>query len=178
MGLFALSYLVRAQLPELDDVSFGVEAARLTQDGIVMDRPHITGTSAKGQRFEVRAAKAWGNPDNAKLINFEAIEAEVGLKEGGEAVVTAREGLYDSERETLTIAGDVRVRSTSGYGVEASRAFVDFRSGSLRTEEPLLLQTGEARIEASGAVVDGAERAAEFMGRVRMTITPGPETMQ
>jgi lipopolysaccharide export system protein LptC len=174
-ALFVLSYIVSSRLPDLEGFGLALDAARLTREGIVMDHPRITGTTAKGQRFEVRSARAWQSPASPKIINFAEIEAEMGLEQGGEALLTAGQGVYDSDRETLTISGQVRVGSSDGYGVHAANAFVDFRKGSVQTAEPIVVESAAIRIEASGAVGDGGERRIEFKGPVRVTVKPRPE---
>jgi lipopolysaccharide export system protein LptC len=172
---FALSYLVSARLPNLDGFGLAIDAARITREGIVMDHPRITGTTAKGQRFEVRSARAWQSPASPKIINFAEIEAEMGLEQGGEALLTADQGVYDSDRETLAISGQVRIGSSGGYGVNAANAFVDFGKGSVQTAEPVVVESAAIRIEASGAVGDGGERRIEFKGHVRVMVKPRAE---
>lgn len=178
-AIFVLSYVASPRLASLEKLGFAVDAARLTREGVVMDHPRVTGTTAKGQPFEVRAARAWQNQGSTKVARFATIEGEIGLEGGGEAVVSAREGVYDSERETLKLSGDVRIRSSEGYGVDATEAFVDFGKGSFETTLPVVVETTDMRVEASGASGHNSERRIEFAGPVRMIVKPrSSETAQ
>lgn len=172
---FIVSYMLSSFT--LDGIDIGGAkvsgVVQRTDDGIIMVAPRVTGTSAKGEPFEVKASKAWQDPKNSKIIHFETVDAELGVaNSAGRTHLTAHEGVYDSEHETLRIAGEVRIKSSEGYGAAMHEAFVDFASGALETAKPIVLESSEMRVEATGATGNAGDQRIEFAGPVRMTIQP------
>ena len=147
-----------------------LDAVRLSRDGLSMDNPRVSGVDSKGRPFEIQAQRATQSIANPKIMSFDQLHARFKLSERESAVVTSRSGVYDSERETVKLAGDIRVRSDGGYQADLRTAEIDTKRGSLVSQEPAVVRSDSAVIQGRTlSITDHGDRVV-FEGNVRMTL--------
>ena len=156
-------------------VNVALDGARITDDGISMDNPRISGIGAKGRPFEIQARRAIQNIRNPKVVTFQELQAKFKMTDQDSATVTARTGVYDSEHETLKLVGNIHVRSSSAQEADLDSADVDLKRGSMITQDPAVLRTPTSVVQGRSLTVSESGGVVALDGGVRMTLLPAQE---
>jgi lipopolysaccharide export system protein LptC len=85
---------------------------------------------------------------------------------------TAKDGLYNSKTELLTLTQDIVVTSSSGYRVLMSEAVVDTKAGSVVSEKPVEVTTSAWTINANRMEVGQAGDVIRFERGVTVLMMP------
>ncbi len=146
------------------------EVARLNDD-LRMVSPRITGVDRQGRPYVVTADTATQEADNPDKIFLENIEADLMLDEGGNWLsVTSRFGTLQSEAETLDLREEISVFSANGYEFHAQSASMDFRAGSLSSDQPVYGQGPVGTLNANGVQTSNEGDKITFTGGVRVVV--------
>lgn len=146
------------------------EVSRLNDD-LRMVSPRITGVDRRGRPYVVTADTATQEVDNPNQIFLENIEADLMLDEGGNWLsVTSRFGTLETEAETLNLREDISVFSANGYEFHAQSADMDFRAGSLISDQPVYGQGPVGTLNANGVETSNNGDRIVFTGGVRVVV--------
>lgn len=146
------------------------EVSRLNDD-LRMVSPRITGVDRRGRPYVVTADTATQEVDNPNQIFLENIEADLMLDEGGNWLsVTSRFGTLETEAETLNLREDISVFSANGYEFHAQSADMDFRAGSLISDQPVYGQGPVGTLNANGVETSNNGDRIIFTGGVRVVV--------
>lgn len=147
-------------------------------DGIVMDRPTLTGYDKQNRRYKVSADKAIQKITNPNQVRLNDISAEVTLPDQGVATITAGGGDYDNSSATLKLIGGIRVDSTMGYQVSLKNAEIDLQAGTLVSRNPVTIRYQDSEITGDTmSVSDGGKRIV-LEGRVESNLMPPKRDQQ
>jgi lipopolysaccharide export system protein LptC len=146
-----------------------------TSNSVVMQSPHISGFEGTRRAYEVKAATAVQNLDDPKLVTFNEISGRFGLDEAGEAMLDAKKGVYDGNRNTLALSEGITVSTNSGYSGSLAGAAIDLGAGTLVSDQPLEFRTAEGSIRAGGVSVAERGKRVMFTGGVSVTYMPPAE---
>jgi lipopolysaccharide export system protein LptC len=91
---------------------------------------------------------------------------------GGTAWLEASVGILDTQKEQMNLRQDVRVRTNSGQEAQLRSAFVDFKAGTVVSDEPVTVNIGNGVITATGLTVADNGKVFQFKGRVSSTFAP------
>ena len=141
--------------PELtpDRNGLGLDLSELTIDqpeGLTMLNARFTGFDSKNQPFQVTADVAKQSPDNDSLINLELPKADITLQDGTWVTLTARDGLYDRDRHTVDLAGQVSFVQDQGFELHTESAHFDLDKGTAMGREAVTGQGVFGQIESKG----------------------------
>lgn len=155
-------------LPENVSIQgLGVSGSRIT-----MELPKLNGYRKDSRPYEVTARQAIQDLKKQNLIELVDLEARIEMADHGQGRVTARTGFYDTAKETMQLVKDVRMKSDSGYEVLLSKADIDFKAGTLSSQEPVRVLMRSSTISADRMnVIDGGKTLV-FEGRVKTMILP------
>lgn len=145
----------------------------LSGSKITMDAPRLSGFRDGTQPYEVTAASATQDVKNPSIVELNSITGHVQLDGGGKAQINAASGVYDSQSEHLKLSGDVRVRTDSGYDVKLSSAAVDFKSGRVVSDEPVVVKISAGTISADRLDISDNGKHIVFEGQVRTVLDGG-----
>ncbi len=146
------------------------EVSRLNDD-LRMVSPRITGVDKRGRPYVVTADTATQKVDNPDQIFLENIEADLMLDEGGNWLsVSSRFGTLQTEAETLQLREDISVYSANGYEFHAQTADMDFRAGSLTSDQPVYGQGPVGTLNANGVETSNNGEKIVFTGGVRVVV--------
>lgn len=148
-------------------------ALRLGTEGIVMADPRLSGHDASGRSYEVTADRAVQSLANPKQITLDRIGARVELGDGSWAVFKAVRGVFDGEREHLTLSERITIDSSLGYKAKLDGAEVDLRGGVVTSDKPFELVSERGSIKAGRLEVHEDGRTIVFGGGIEMTLNPG-----
>ena len=193
----ALGGAVFALMDRLGLRQVDLTLARATLNGsrVTMDAPKLNGFRRDGRPYEVRARSGVQDVRTPKIIELNEVEANLQTADRTNVRVLAPEGVFDSGADRMRLqgrsgtggtgtgvsgaggsgAGDsgiVRVTSTSGYTIVMRSAEMDFKTGALRSNEPVAVTMTNGTVEADSLDVTGNGASVSFIGNVRSVIMP------
>ena len=169
-----------AWLGRLGRGSVDMSLARATLDGtrVTMESPRLNGFRKDGRPYEVRARAGVQDVRTPKIIELSGVEATLQTADRAAVRVVAPEGVFDSGADLMRLsggaggAGVVRLTSASGFDVELRNAEMDFKTGALRSGEPVKVRMTNGVVDADSLDVAGNGAAVSFIGNVRSVIVP------
>jgi lipopolysaccharide export system protein LptC len=141
---------------------------------IMMQQPRIAGFTRDNRRYDLTAQAAGQDLTKPDMVELQGIHATMEMQ--GDAVfeTTAKNGLYNSKTELLTLSNDIVVTSTNGYEALLSEAVLDVRAGKIVSEKPVVVKTSTLNIDANRMeVTDGGDLMRFERG---VTVLLMPET--
>jgi lipopolysaccharide export system protein LptC len=152
--------------------SVSIGSVDLQGTRITMELPKLTGFKKDLRPYEVTAKSASQDIRNPTVIDLKDLRARLAMEDKGFATLEAEAGVYDSQKETLKLTENVRVRTDSGYQALLKSARVDFKGGTVLSDEPVHVQLNGSTIEADTLeILDNGKRIV-FTGRVKTMIDP------
>jgi len=138
-----------------------------------MDNPRFTGTLKDGRAFLITASSATRDLNNADQVFLKNPQLTRGYGSPAPTHVVSKEGVYQEEKGSLLLTGDVKIDNGQGYQFASQKALIDTNTGDL---------VGGAAVEGAGpnsgsvraddySVSDKGDRVV-FKGRVRTRLTP------
>ena len=175
-SVLAITLILAAVLVNpLRHIPVDISIGRVGLDGtkITVDFPKITGVQNNGRPFEIKARSGIQDVTIPSIIELLDIESSLGTAESSTSWVSAAHGVYDSSNDRLALDGDVRIKSSTGYDICLRTARIDFKSGSLVSEEPVKVVLEGGAIEAKALDVSDNGHKVSFGGDVSSTIDAG-----
>lgn len=141
------------------------------EDDLRMVSPRITGVDANGRPYVMTAFTATQAAENPNLITLETIQADLTLDDAEDWIsLSARSGLLQADVEMLDLFGQIDIFSTEGYEFHAERARLDFRNGTLVSDQPVSGQGPLGTLEANGMEATNNGDLLRFTGGVKVVI--------
>ena len=144
---------------------------------VTMESPKLTGYRNDSRPYEVTAEAAVQDVRRPNLVELKTMKARIVTDdEGSAAHLVANVGVLDTQKEMLELRGDVRLRTDNGQEAQLSSALVNFKAGTVVSNEPVTVLLGNGTIEAVGLEVTDNGKQLHFRGRVRTVFenTGGP----
>ncbi|MBF9233279.1 LPS export ABC transporter periplasmic protein LptC [Microvirga alba] len=140
---------------------------------VTMESPKLTGFRNDNRPYEVTASAATQDVRKPNFVELKDLRARIVTDDkGGAARLEALIGVLDTQKEQMNLRHEVRVRTDAGQEVQLRSAFVDFKAGTVLSEEPVTVSLGNGLIEAMGLEVLENGKVMHFKGRVRTTFEP------
>jgi lipopolysaccharide export system protein LptC len=169
IGFFALFNPFR----QIEGLSVGPVSVSGTQ--VTMEMPKLTGFRNDSRPYEVTASAALQDVRRPNFVELKQLKARIVTDDqGGAARLEAATGFLDTQKEQMELRQDVRVRTDSGQDVKLRSAFVDFKAGTVVSNEDVTVSLANGVIEATGIEVKDNGKVFHFRGRVR-TVFEAPE---
>ncbi len=150
-----------------------IQSASMEDGRMVMSNPKIDGVDDRQRPYTLAARQAIQNPADLGKVELDGIDANIPMEEGLYAKILAGRGFYDADAKTLKLQGNVDITTDDGMNMTMQDADVDMDAGSLKTANPVAIQTEQAEISAMSFTVENNGEKVIFENRVRMTIFPG-----
>jgi lipopolysaccharide export system protein LptC len=154
------------------DISIG----RVGVDGtkITADSPKITGAQKNGRPFEITARTGLQDTTTPDIIELLGVDSTLGAADASTTWVSAARGIYDSLHDKMTLEGDVRIKSSTGYELQLKTARIDFKTGGLVSGDPVKVNLNGGTITAKQLDVSDNGHKVSFDGEVTSLIDAGP----
>jgi lipopolysaccharide export system protein LptC len=153
------------------DISVG--RAALDGTKITLDFPKISGLQSDGRPFEIKARSGTQDTAAPDIIQLRGIESKIGAADASTTWVSAARGIYDSLHDKMTLEGDIRIKSSTGYDIWLRTARIDFTTGGLVSEEPVRVILDGGTIAAKQLDVSDNGHKVSFGGEVTSMIDTG-----
>src|SRR5258708_36058385 len=82
---------------------------------IMMQQPRIAGFTRDNHRYDLTAQAAGQDVTKPDMVELQGIHATMEMQDNAVFETTARDGLYNSKTELLTLSNNIVVTSTNGY---------------------------------------------------------------
>lgn len=123
LGVFASLFLFSAGYDER--ISFdGVDVSSL-EDGLKLDNPRFTGSTAAGEPFTISAD--WALPDgpDPEEVELSAVEGEIAMADGRTVMVEAAAGVLYPKAKVVTLSDGLKITTSDGYELTAETGRLD-----------------------------------------------------
>jgi lipopolysaccharide export system protein LptC len=165
------AFLLAAPFTHPTEVSFVLDKNKVD---VASERLKVTealyrGEDTSGRPFSLRAGSALQKSSTDPVVRLSNLEARMQLENGG-AVVTARQGNYDMERETVAIEGPIQFESANGYRLTTRDVDIRLNQRDLRSRGSVegRMPTGTFRADHLNADLEGRTVTLEGNARLRM----------
>lgn len=163
-------FLGMAFLPNINVLGFNFNMASLSQEGLMMDNPRLTGFVKHNRAYELKALHAIQTFENPNIIKLEKIDASVETDHNGWVQIDAGNGIYDNNNEQLVLLNGVIATSSDGYKAQLKQAKVDFTSGMLVSDQPVKVFSQNISVKSDAVAIHDNGKKIRFHGNVRMIL--------
>lgn len=165
------AFLLAAPFTHQAEVSFVLDKNKVD---VASERLKVTealyrGEDGNGRPFSLRAGSALQKTSKDPVVRLENLEARLQLENGG-AVVTARQGSYHMEQETVAIDGPIQFENASGYRLTTRDVNIRLAERDLRSRGSVegRMPTGTFRADHLKADLEARTVTLEGNARLRM----------
>jgi lipopolysaccharide export system protein LptC len=152
--------------------NFTVQGFDLSSTKVTMEKPKLAGFKKDNRPYEVVAKSAIQDITKPTLVNLIDMDAHLSMENGGSATLKAKQGIYDTQNETLEVRNDVTVKTTTGYDIHLESAKMKFKTGDINSDRPVTVRMQGGEINADSLeMVDNGKRVT-FIGNVRSRLEP------
>ncbi|TMJ33281.1 MAG: hypothetical protein E6G96_05025 [Alphaproteobacteria bacterium] len=138
----------------------------------MMQSPRLSGFTNENRRYDLTAQAAGQDLAKPDFVELQGIRATMELQDDASVETTARNGLYNTKTELLTLSKDIVVKSTNGYEAFLSEAVLDMRAGKIVSDKPVLVKTSTLNINANGVEVSDRGNFLRFERGVTVLLLP------
>jgi len=156
-----------AKMPAVDIGSVVVSGTK-----IMMQQPRIAGFTRDNRRYDLTAQAAGQDVTKPDMVELQGIHATMEMQDNAAFDMTARNGIYNSKTELLTLSNNIVVTSTNGYEAQLSEAVLDIHAGKIVSEKPVLVKTATSNIDANRMEVTDGGDVMRFERGVTMLLKP------
>lgn len=177
-ALFGLSVVILIVIydPFRNIKGLTLDAVSVSGTQVTMESPRLTGYRNDTRPYEVTATAATQDVRKPHLVELKNMRARLATDDkGNTARLEATTGMLDTQKEQMQLNTDVRVRTDAGQEMQLRSAFIDFKAGSVVSNEPVKVSLGNGTIEAEGINVTDNGKVIQFTGRVR-SVFENPNT--
>ncbi len=144
------------------------------KDGkLVMANPKLNGFTKDNLPYAMTAERAIQDLTNTSMITLEKIDARLPIEAEKWADITADDGVFDNENNTLDVTSPMTIKTSEGMRAELKSAFVDMKSGRIISSEPVRINLKGSELQANTMIVEERGKVVVFEEKVRMTVLPG-----
>jgi lipopolysaccharide export system protein LptC len=137
---------------------------------VAMQSPRLTGFKKDARPYEVTATAAYQDIRKPNVIELKEMRARLVMDEAGNAAhLTSKTGIFDSQKESLELSEAIRVTTDKGEEALLKSASVDFKTGSVVSNEPVKLMMTSGQVEADTMQIRESGKTITFVGRVHAT---------
>jgi lipopolysaccharide export system protein LptC len=149
----------------------GVGPVSLSGTKVKMESPRLSGFRQGERGYEVTATAAFQDVRKPTLIELQAMKGHLATDDkGGVAHLEASAGLFDTARESLTLNQDIRIWTDKGEEVRLSSAAVDFKAGTVKSNEAVTVTIPSGTVVADTLDVADSGHMISFVGNVHTVL--------
>lgn len=156
------------------DISFLLDRDQVAviRDRLRMDNANYRGVDDNGRPFSLTAGRAVQRSSREGIVRMEDLSARIRLAEGP-ALLEAKTGRYDIDKEEVDIDGFVKFEAADGYRMVASDVLINLEDRTLEGKGKVTGATPSGTFTADHMSADLGERTFALYGNARLKMTPG-----
>lgn len=153
-----------------------VESTGISNGMLVMEAPKMSGFNRDNRRYNLSASRAKQDLKSPNIIKMENLRATIPMQADTFADIKATTGLYNSDKEWLSLDKDIEINSQDGTKILLSTAEINLSKGRLVSNSQVSVSTPTTSITADQVEVIENGSFIIFEKNVRMTIQPSAKT--
>jgi len=166
--------MILAPLSPRGEISFLLDRNKVA---IAPERIHVAnatyrGRDSQGRAFTVNAGNAVQVSAGDPLVRMTNLSASLAMSEGL-ARLSAPDGTYDFDRDTVTVSGPVTFATADGYRLRASGVTIDLKHRRVAGSGGIAGEVPSGTFSANGIRADLVERTVSLDGNARLRMVPG-----
>jgi lipopolysaccharide export system protein LptC len=165
----AFTYVVKP-LRGLSGMPVDVGSMVVSGTKIKMNQPRLAGVTRDNRRYDMVAQAAAQDLTKPDMLELQGIDATMEMRDKVIFKTSAKDGLYNTKTEQLTLNHDIVVTSTSGYQAFLNEAVVDVRASKIVSDKPVEVKTATFNISANHMEVSEAGDLIRFGRGVFVTL--------
>jgi len=165
----AFTYVVKP-LRGLSGIPVDVGSMVVSGTKIKMNQPRLAGVTRDNRRYDMVAQAAAQDLTKPDMLELQGIDATMEMRDKVIFKTSAKDGLYNTKTEQLTLNHDIVVTSTSGYQAFLNEAVVDVRASKIVSDKPVEVKTATFNISANHMEVSEAGDLIRFGRGVFVTL--------
>ncbi len=173
VGVVAALMIITPLSPR-GEVSFLLDRNKVAQidERLSVDKAMYRGRDNQGRPFSLLAGEAVQRSGIEGLVRMRDLVAQILLAEGP-AQLSAEGGIYDIDKDTVAVAGPVRLTASDGYAMTASGVSVDLKARTMQGDAGVSGEVPAGSFSADTLSADLAARTITLEGNARFTMIPG-----
>ncbi len=149
-----------------------IGSASLNGSRITMENPRLSGYRDDGRPYDLRAASGAQDIRTPNVVDLTDIDARFDASDQNNVHLVAPRGTYDNSTNIMIMSGDIRITSSAGYDIRLRSATMNFKEGTVVSDEPVTVKTHGGAIAANRLVVTDHGDKIRFEDGVETTIVP------
>jgi len=168
MVIASMFVSVRAVPTSIGDIDLG----EVGMDGttLTMQNPSLSGFNENRSSYEVTADRALQDITNPRVVTLEGIDGRLRETDGSTVRITARDGVFDADKQLLDLSGRIVVKTSKGETAHLKSAHVDIEAQTIRTDDPIRAATKAGQIRADSMEITDSGAHMLFKGRVAVVL--------
>ena len=122
------------------------------------------------QPFFLQAKKYQKIINNENKLLFEKPNAEINLRNGKWVTVVANEGIFDIEKQTLELMGDVLFLHTDGQQIDTNNAVIDLKKAIIYGNKKIFGKNETINFSSEGFKVVKTGKIFQLLGKSKIKI--------
>jgi lipopolysaccharide export system protein LptC len=173
LGLLATLPLsaVTPTIPGLGSLS--LDGIGFSGTTIVMENPRLNGFEQGRGGYQFQAERAEQDVTESNKVKLTGLNGRITQEDGRWASIRARQGMIDTDAETMFLERDIIVRAEGGYRAFLQSADVELKDGNVRSDKPVQVDMLNGSVKAQSLELIERGRYIKFDGDVKMTIYLG-----
>lgn len=171
IGLLALFDPFKGFVRETSFGQIGIEGTKLT-----LSAPKISGFQKDQRPYAIKGRLGLQDLAAPNIVELLDIDADIGTPDSQTIRVMASRAVYNSVDDDLFLEGDVKITNPGGYDASMDTANIDFKSGSLESDAPVLVRLDGGAIAADKMTITDNGHRVSFVGKVKSVFDEGAET--
>ena len=96
--------------------------------------------------------------------------AEINLKDGKWLTVIAKEGIFDLEKQTLELIGDVLFLHSDGQQIDTNSAIIDLKKGKIYGNKKIFGKNETINFSSDGFELNKTGKIFQLLGKSKIKI--------
>jgi lipopolysaccharide export system protein LptC len=148
LGGAAFAFLFKP-LRVLSGMPVDVRSMVVSGTKIMMHQPRLAGVTRDNRHYNMVAQAAAQDLTKPDMLELQGIHATMEMRDKVTFETTAKDGLYNTKTEQLTLKHNIVVTSSSGYQAYLNEAVVDVRASRIVSDKPVEVKTATWTINAN-----------------------------
>lgn len=163
------AFLFTAPFTHQAEVSFVLDKNKvdMASERLKVTEALYRGEDARGRPFSLRAGSALQKSSRDPIVQLNELEARLQMENGG-AVVSARRGNYNMDKETVAIDGPIQFQNAGGYRLTTRDVDIQLEQRRLRSRGSVEGRMPAGTFRADHLSADLEERTVTLEGNARL----------
>jgi lipopolysaccharide export system protein LptC len=149
VGTIAVTMLLSGPLGMLAKLPVDIGSLVVSGTKIMMQAPKVAGFTRDNRRYNMTANVAGQDLTKPDLVELHGIHATMEMKNNTTFDTTAKDGIYNSKTDQLTLTDDIVVTASSGLRVLMSEAVIDIKDSRVVSDKPVEVSTATWTIKSN-----------------------------